>query len=126
MKMKVTPLLALLGLVAIPSPGLAQSGERDLSQVSLEELMNIEITSASRKEQRATDVAAAVFVITSDDIRRSGMTTIPDLLRLAPGGEGAQVNPNKWAVTIRGFNAVYANKLLVLVDGRTIYSPIFA
>ena len=124
--MKVTPLLALLGLVAIPSPGLAQSGERDLSQVSLEELMNIEITSASRKEQRAGDVAAAVFVITQDDIRRSGMTSIPDLLRLAPGVEVAQINSNKWAVSVRGFNGLYANKLLVLVDGRTIYNRIFS
>ena len=76
------PLLVLFGLVAFPSPGLAQSRLRDLSEVSIEDLMNIEITSASRKEQRATDVAAAVFVITHDDIRRSGMTTIPDLLRM--------------------------------------------
>ena len=68
--------------------------------------MNIEITSASRKEQRAADVAAAVFVITHDDIRRSGMTTIPDLLRLAPGVDVAQINSNKWAVSVRGFNAL--------------------
>jgi iron complex outermembrane receptor protein len=125
-RMNVTPLLVLLGLVAVPSPGLAQSAGRDLSQVSLEELMNIEITSASRKEQRAGDVAAAVFVITQDDIHRSGMTTIPDLLRLAPGVEVAQINSNKWAVSVRGFNGLYANKLLVLVDGRTVYNRIFS
>jgi iron complex outermembrane recepter protein len=121
----------IVGFVALASmanqlPVLAQKPGPDLTQVSLEDLMNIEITSASRKEQRATDVAAAVFVITSEDIRRSGMTTIPDMLRMVPGVDVAQVNSNKWAVTIRGFNAVYANKLLVLVDGRTIYSPIFA
>ena len=91
-------------------------------QTSIEDLMNIEITSASRKEQRAADVAAAVFVITHDDIRRSGMTTIPDLLRLAPGVDVAQINSNKWAVSVRGFNGLYANKLLVLVDGRSVYN----
>jgi iron complex outermembrane receptor protein len=121
----------IVGFVALASmasqlPALAQKPERDLTQVSLEDLMNIEITSASRKEQRATDVAAAVFVITSEDIRHSGMTTIPDLLRLVPGVDVAQVNSNKWAVSIRGFNALFANKLLVLVDGRSIYNPIFS
>ena len=88
--------------------------------------MKIEITSASRKEQRAADVAAAVFVITHEDIRRSGMTTLPDVLRLAPGVDVAQVNANKWAVSVRGFNALYANKLLVLIDGRNLYNRIFS
>jgi len=119
-------LLVLFGLVALPSPGLAQRRVPDLSQVSIEDLMSIEITSASRKEQRAADVAAAVFVITHDDIRRSGMTRIPDLLRLVPGIEVAQLNSNKWAVSVRGFNGLYANKLLVLVDGRSVYNRIFS
>jgi iron complex outermembrane recepter protein len=119
-------LFVLCGLTAVPSPALAQSRVPDLSQVSIEDLMNIEITSASRKEQRAADVAAAVFVITHDDIRRSGMTTIPDLLRLAPGVDVAQINSNKWAVSVRGFNAMFANKLLVLIDGRSIYNRIFS
>src|ERR1700676_3678561 len=116
----------LCALGARPIPGLAQSQAVDLNQVSIEDLMNIQITSASRKEQRAADVAAAVFVITRDDIRRSGMTTIPDLLRLAPGVEVAQINSNKWAVSVRGFNGLAANKLLVLVDGRSIYNRIFS
>ena len=119
-------LLVLFGAVAAPSTGLAQSRAPDLSQMSIEDLMNIEITSASRKEQRAADVAAAVFVITHDDIRRSGMTTIPDLLRLAPGVQVAQINSNKWAVSVRGFNGLYANKLLVLVDGRSVYNRLFS
>ena len=119
-------LVALIALMALPSPALAQSRVPDLAQAALEELMNIEITSASRKEQRAADVAAAVFVITADDIRRSGMTTLPDLLRLAPGVNVAQINANKWAVSVRGFNAMYANKLLVLVDGRSVYNRIFS
>jgi iron complex outermembrane receptor protein len=119
-------LFVLFGAIAVPSTGFAQGQVPDLSQVSLEDLMNIEITSASRKEQRAADVPAAVFVITRDDIRRSGMTTIPDLLRLAPGVDVAQINSNKWAVSVRGFNALYANKLLVLVDGRSVYNKIFS
>ena len=119
-------LAALIASIASPTNGFAQTKVPDLSKVSIEDLMNIEITSASRKEQRAADVAAAVFVITHDDIRRSGMTTIPDLLRLAPGVEVAQINSNKWAVSVRGFNALYANKLLVLVDGRSLYNRIFS
>jgi iron complex outermembrane receptor protein len=119
-------LFVVIGLLAVPSPGRAQNRVPDLGQLSIEDLMNIEITSASRKEQRAADVAAAVFVITHDDIRRSGMRTIPDLLRLVPGVEVAQINSNKWAVTVRGFNGLYANKLLVLVDGRSVYNRIFS
>src|SRR5579864_550687 len=105
-------LLGLFSLMADASPGLAQNPGPDLSLMSIEDLMKIEITSASRKEQRAEDVAAAVFVITHDDIRRSGMTTLPDVLRMAPGVEVAQINSNKWAISVRGFNALYANKLL--------------
>ncbi|MEP7304319.1 MAG: TonB-dependent receptor [Acidobacteriota bacterium] len=119
-------LAALFGLSVASGPVAAQGRVPDLSQLSIEDLMNIEVTSASRKEQRASDVAAAVFVITHDDIRRSGMSTIPDLLRLAPGVDVAQINANKWAVSVRGFNGLYANKLLVLVDGRSTYSRIFS
>jgi iron complex outermembrane receptor protein len=120
-------LVALLVLVVVPAQGRAQSPvTKDLTQVSLEELMGIEITSASRKEQRVGDIAAAVFVISSDTIRRSGMTSIPDLLRMVPGVEVAQVNSNQWAVSVRGFNGLYANKLLVLVDGRSVYKRMHA
>jgi iron complex outermembrane recepter protein len=121
-------LLVTLGLAAVPSAALgqAQTNPAILSQMSIEDLMNIEVTSASRKEQRATDVAAAIFVITQDDIRRSGMTTIPDVLRLAPGVQVAQINSNKWAVSVRGFNSLYSNKLLVLVDGRTVYTRLYS
>jgi iron complex outermembrane recepter protein len=93
----------------------------DLANASLEDLMNIEVTSVSHKEQRAVDVAAAIDVITSEDIRRSGMTTLAELLRLVPGVQVAQINSNKWAVTVRGFNNLFGDKLLVLVDGRTVY-----
>jgi iron complex outermembrane receptor protein len=89
----------------------------NLAQASLEDLLNIQVTSASRKEQKLSQVPAAVFVITQADIRSSGATNIPDLLRMVPGLDVAQINANKWAISARGFNLEFANKLLVLVDG---------
>ena len=121
----VAAVLTLSG-VATGAAGQVAPIQPDLARATLEDLMKIQITSASRKEQRVGDTPAAVFVLTQDDIRRSGMTTIPDLLRLAPGVEVAQINSNKWAVSVRGFNALYANKLLVLVDGRSLYNRIFS
>ncbi len=98
----------------------------DLTQLSIEELMNVTIVSATKQTQRLADTASAVFVITQDDIRRSGVTSVPEALRLAPGVQVARVDANKWAISIRGFNGRFANKLLVLVDGRSIYTPTFA
>src|SRR5436305_10239208 len=83
-------------LLAAPVTASAQTSPADLARISLEDLMNIEITSASRKEQRVADTAAAVFVLTQEDIRRSGLTTLSDLLRLEPGVDVAQINANKW------------------------------
>jgi iron complex outermembrane recepter protein len=99
--------------------------QRDLGEASLEEL-NTKITSVSKKEQTLSRAAAAVFVINQDDIRRSGATSIPDLLRMAPGVEVAQINANRWAVSIRGFNSAYTNKVLVLIDGRSVYTETFS
>ena len=107
--------------MALPTNVFAQTKVPDLTSASIEDLMNIEITSVSHKEQRAGDVAAAVYVVTQDDIRRSGMTTVPELLRLVPGVQVAQINSNKWAVSIRGFNNLFGGKVLVLIDGRTVY-----
>jgi iron complex outermembrane receptor protein len=91
-----------------------------------EDLLKIEISSASRKVQQVQDVAAAVFVISRDDILRSGARTLPEALRMAPGVEVARIANNRWAVSIRGFNGRFANKLLVLKDGRSVYSPLFS
>jgi iron complex outermembrane receptor protein len=112
-------LVTLLVVLACASNAWAQvpRREKDLLLLSIEELMNIEITSAARKEQRLGDVAAAVYVITQEDIRRSGMTTVPELFRLVPGMQVAQLNSNKWALAVRGFNNLFGEKLLVLVDG---------
>jgi iron complex outermembrane receptor protein len=107
------------------APSAAQSPAGDLTQVSIENLMNVEVTSVSKKEQKLSQVAAAVYVITQEDIRHSGATNIPDLLRMVPGLDVAQINANTWAISSRGFNSEFANKLLVLIDGRTVYTPLF-
>ena len=104
----------------------AQAAPPDLANATLEELMDIQVTSASRKSQRAEDVPAAIYVITGRDIRQSGLMTLPEILRLAPGVQVAQVSASKWAVSIRGFNSPFSNKLLVLIDGRSLYSRAFS
>src|SRR5271155_324418 len=114
--------VAILAVLTAASNWAQQPKDDDLSQVSLEDLMNIQVTSVSKKEQKLSKTGAAIFVITQDDIRRSGATNIPDLLRLAPGVDVAQVDANQWAISIRGFSDVYANKVLVLIDGRSVYS----
>ncbi len=97
-----------------------------LAELSLEELMNVEVTSAARKSQSLANTSAAVYVLSSVEIRRSGATTIPAALRLVPGLSVAQIDSGKWAVSSRGFNDMFANKMLVLIDGRSTYSPLFA
>jgi iron complex outermembrane recepter protein len=98
----------------------------DLAALSLEELMDIEVFSVAKKEQRKFEAAAAISVITREEIRRSGVTSIPEALRLAPGLQVARLDASKWGLTARGFNGRYANKLLVMIDGRSIYTPLFA
>jgi len=100
--------------------------DAEVADLSLEELMDVKIYSAAKKEQAMSDTAAAAFVISQEDIRRSGATSVPEVLRMAPGVEVAQINAHAWAITIRGFNDRFSNKLLVLVDGRTVYSPLFS
>jgi iron complex outermembrane recepter protein len=117
--------LTLAALLAALSSYAQQQPNPDLSQATLEDLLNIQVTSVSKKEQKLSKTGAAIFVITQEDIRRSGATNIPDLLRLAPGVDVARVDANEWAVSIRGFSDLYANRVLVLVDGRSVYSPTF-
>jgi len=112
-----------LSLLPVLSAQPQSSPPPDLADASLEDLMNIEVTSVSRKEQKLSNTAAAVYVINQETIRRSGATNIPDLLRMVPGVDVAQIDANTWAISIRGFNDRYANKVLVLVDGRTVYTP---
>ena len=122
-----TALQFLLALSLTFAGGAVQGQEtRDLSSLSVDDLMNVEVTSVSRKGQKLSDTAAAVFVITQDDIRRSGATTIPEILRIVPGLNVARVNGNVWAISARGSNGQFANKLLVMIDGRSVYTPLFS
>ena len=105
---------------AEPSSGM------DLTEMSIEEVLQLEVTSAAKKPQKLTNAAAAIFAITADDIRRSGATSIPEALRMVPGLQVARIDSNKWAITSRGFNGRFANKLLVLIDGRSVYTPSFS
>jgi iron complex outermembrane receptor protein len=99
---------------------------KGMLSLSLAELSEIEVTSVSKKAEKETEAAAAIYVITQDDIKRSGATAIPELLRMAPGITVTQAGAHSWTVTARGSNDQFSNKLLVLMDGRTIYSPLFS
>lgn len=116
-------LVGASGLVAAESRGPIRVEE--LASYDLETLLNIEVISVGKKEQKLSDTPAAVYVITPDEIRRSGITTLPELFRLVPGMQVGRVNAGQWAITSRGFNDPYADKLLVMVDGKTIYTPVF-
>lgn len=97
-----------------------------LKEMSVEELMNIEVTSVSKRPEKLAEVASAIQVITQADIRRSAATTLPEVLRLSPNLQVSQINSQHWIISARGFNATFSNKLLVMIDGRTVYSPLFA
>ena len=116
--------IALLG-TALGAPGPTTTAAR-LTDLSLEELSNIQITSASKRAERLSDAPVSAFVITGDEIRRSGATNLPEALRLAPNLQVARGGANGWAISARGFNSSSANKLLVLIDGRSVYSPLFS
>ncbi len=113
--------------VDAPADASAEPAKRaDVMDMDLEALMKMQVTSVSRKSERLSDAAAAIYVITQEDIRRSGATSIPEALRLSPGLEVARQDAHTWAISSRGFNDEFASKLLVLVDGRTVYTPLVA
>jgi len=112
---------------AASAPDIADPvSARVLAEFSLEELSNIEITSVSKRAERLSDAAASIFVITADDLRRSGVRSLPEALRLAPNLQVAQASASGYAISARGFNGISANKLLVLIDGRSVYTPLFS
>jgi len=119
----VALLLVIANTVAAQTPGSGRVEE--LKQLSIEELVDTDITTASRRSERLADVAAAVTVITSEDLRRMGVTTLPQALRVAGHLHVAQVSGPEYVVSARGFAIATTNKLLVLIDGRTVYSPVF-
>ncbi len=120
--------LLLVCLVCLQPLSLMASEDvtDDLTALSLEELMEIKVFSVAKKPQKLSETAAAIFVITAEDLRRSGVTSIPEALRMVPGLQVSRLNSNRWAVTSRGFNGRYSNKLLVLIDGRSVYTPLFS
>ena len=97
-----------------------------LMNLSLDQLSNIDVTSVSKRSEKANEAAAAIFVITQDDIHKSGFTSIPEALRMVPGLSVAQASAHQWAITSRGSSTHFSNKLLVLIDGRSVYTPLFS
>src|SRR5438477_4645580 len=118
--------LTVVALFLGSSVSAQNQGVPDISRMSIEELMNVEVTSVAKRPQRVADAAAAVFVLTQEDIRRSGAASIPEALRMVPGLQVARIDENKWAIGSRGFNGRFDNKLLVLIDGRSVYTPLFS
>lgn len=133
-----TSMLLALGLLCLAEPGFGQRPDSTaqppdssqspeaLKKLSIEQLMNLQVTSVSKRPERLSQTASAIQVITHEDIRRSGASSLPEVLRLATNLQVAQVDSRQWAISARGFNSTTANKLLVLIDGRTVYTPLFS
>ncbi len=126
----LTRLVCLTALLGATSDLTAETNEeksvQEFKRMSLEDLQDFEVTSVSKRPEKLEDAASAIQVITSEDIRRSGATSLPEALRLAPNLMVAQVDSRQWAISSRGFNSTSADKLLVLIDGRSVYTPLFS
>src|SRR6266851_6982903 len=125
----VLPLVLLAGLVPVTwadSTETSEATEGRLTQVSLEQLGQIEVTTASKRPVKVSQTPAAIYVVTQEDIRRSGATSIPEALRLVPGVEVARIDSNTWSLGMRGFGSSLSRSVLVLIDGRSVYTPLFA
>src|SRR5580658_9946788 len=130
-QMRFSPLNVLLLLSSFcavkgDAPQTSSAGPAALKQLSLEELSQIDITTPAKTPQTVFQSATAIYVITGDDIKRSGATSIPEALRLAPGVEAARIDGNKWSIGIRGFGSRLSRSVLVLIDGRNVYSTLLA
>jgi iron complex outermembrane receptor protein len=117
-------LLCVLGLS--PAVAMAEEDETDLTELDIETLFDLEVTSLSKKAQRLTEAPAAIYVLSGEEIRRSGLRSIPEALRLVPGLQVSRLSGNRWAISARGFNSLFSDKLLVMIDGRSVYTPLFA
>src|ERR1700716_1620129 len=126
---RLLPLMLLAGLVPAIWADTSETGEATegrLTQVSLEQLGQIEVTTASKRPVKVSRTPAAIYVVTQEDIRRSGATRIPEALRLVPGVEVARIDSNTWSLGVRGFGSALSRSVLVLIDGRSVYTPLFA
>jgi iron complex outermembrane receptor protein len=126
MRSKIRRIALFCALTSTRLLAQQEHAESELANLDLRALMNLEITSVSRRPERLSDAAASIFVITGDEIRRSGATNLPEALRLAPTLDVVQVNASGYTVSARGLSSSAANKLLVLIDGRSVYTPLFA
>jgi len=126
MPRRTTPRAAAAALALAARTVLAQGDAPDLGDLGIEELGRVPVTSVSGRPEPVQDAAASVFVITAEDIRRSSATSLPEALRLAPTLQVARINATQYAISARGFNNAIGNKLLVMIDGRTVYSPLFS
>jgi len=124
---KIAPMALAVSLaLGAGSASAADMPPGDIADLSLEQLENIVITSVSRQEERLANAAASIFIISASDIRRSGVRSIPEALRLAPNLQVSRVDARNYAITARGFNSPFENKLLVMIDGRSVYTPLFS
>lgn len=130
---KLHPLCAILigmSFFLLSKDVLAQNPDsantKALKRLSIEQLMNIKVTSVSKRPEKLADVASAIQILTRQDIQRSTVTNLPEALRLLPNLQVTQLNSHHWIIGSRGFNSAFSNKLLVMIDGRTVYSPLFA
>lgn len=126
---RALPAGIIAGCLSACVPALANqtlSSPESLKKLSVEELMDLEVTSVSRRAEKLSETASAIQVITQDDMRRAGVSSVPEALRLASNLQVAQKNSHDWGISARGFNTELANKLLVLVDGRTVYTPLYS
>jgi iron complex outermembrane receptor protein len=130
LRLALVVILLFVEMLSVESAAVAEdtspSDTAKLLQMSFEELGKIQVTTVSKKSESLSGAAAAIYVITQEDIRRSGVTMLPEALRMVPGLDVARANSRQWAISARGFNDIFANKLLVLMDGRTIYTPLFS
>jgi len=125
----VLPLVLLAGFAPLSwgdATEASEATEGRLTQVTLEQLGQIEVTTASKRPVKVSRTPAAIYVVTQEDIRRSGATSIPEALRLVPGVEVARIDSNTWSLGVRGFGSALSRSVLVLIDGRSVYTPLFA
>lgn len=113
-------------LLACAPLAVSNAAGQDLGLLSLDELLELEAVSAAKVPEKASDTPAAITIITQEDLRRNGVQSIPEALRMVPGMHVYQIDANKWAVSARGFASRFANKMLVMIDGRTVYSNLFS
>ncbi|MBI4566537.1 MAG: TonB-dependent receptor [Planctomycetes bacterium] len=114
----------LPGAFALQEPAKVQDQARDVTEIDIEDLLRVRVISPGKKEQPLQEVPAAVYIIRGEDLKRSGATSVAEALRAVPGLQVARATSSSWAISARGFNSTLANKLLVLIDGRSVYSPL--